>query len=1351
MAILVSPGVSVTITDESFYASAGTGTVPLVVIATAANKYQSGSTTAIARGTTSENANNLFLLTSQRDVLQTFGSPTFYSVGGSQQYDNELNEVGLYALYEYLGIANTAYALRADIDLAQLQPSATPPVGPTNNGQYWLDLGNTTWGLFRSNGNVNAAYAWQAETPSLITSGTNLEVVVQGRTNPKITSGSAAVITVPGNLVINDIAVALAANDSISDVASKINNNAFIKNLGIAASVFARIEKFDVAASDYGDVYNLRLTLADYKKTLDFTGSTAQILVDLGLDVVPNNVVIPRSTFGNEGDYTIDTLSIDDGFTNPSNKIWEKIVLTTESTTTSYWFKVGGTEATYPGWGWREAVPRVITGSVSNPTFTTGETCTIQIGASGPYTITVPGTGTASLAAMVTAINGVLNSNNLNAVASVYAVGNNRYLRITNYDGTDIAINDLSTQAATQTPWRDAGILPTQVYYGSATGTVANPTYTAATLLVQSATTNAAGLNYAVGDVLTVSGGVFATAAQLSVTSIQAVGAVRNVGGSLFQIGDTLTFTGAGYTTPVILTVTGAVGGQITTVSVTQPGQYTGTTPSNPVSPSFTSGSGINATFDLTWGVGTVSVSVAGSYSTFPTSPASITGGSGSSASFDLVENYETSDTFTIDAGAGPVTVHVPATPNNTLDGVIDQINNVAFPDGPIVASKVTISGDDYLKITNTNNTSFILEDVSGTPLNGSGIKVGYTFGRQMFYQGYSPSLTVPNQLDQLAPTNLWFNTTAPDRGADMIVKEYINGVWRTLNISPNTGTIPLYSGDTVANAGFGGYKQIGSVYARYNTNGVSPAQGEVRFYRWDGSAWAELAYIASVNQPNGEPENGTLWYSTALRYDFMVSDGQIWRGYRNYYPATDPNGPILDALAPLVQSDGSPLVDADIWVDTSSTKTLKVYRWDGTNSVWRLVDNTDHSTPAGIIFADARPNATGLEDGSDLPSEMVVSDYVDPDAPDAHLYPDGLLLCNMRYTTTNVKQWTVNKFPTLAWPNRWVSASGNDTQGVVYVGSNAQRIMIVRALQAQLVANQDVRAETTFFNLIATPGYPETIDEMVTLNTDKKEVAFIIGDTPKTLTPDGTSIQRWATNANNVPSNGVDGLITANPYVGVYYPWGLATNLDGAEVLAPPSMMALRTYAYNDQVAYPWFAPAGFNRGLVTGVASVGYLKTDGTYQPVTLNQGQRDVMYINKINPIAFIPTRGLVIYGQKTLQSYASALDRVNVARLVNYLKYQLDILAKPFLFELNDKLTRQAVSVAFNGFLGNLVTLRALYDYAVICDESNNTPVRIDRNELWIDIAIKPEKAIEFIYIPIRILNTGDPLPNGSAGA
>jgi phage tail sheath protein FI len=175
--------------------------------------------------------------------------------------------------------------------------------------------------------------------------------------------------------------------------------------------------------------------------------------------------------------------------------------------------------------------------------------------------------------------------------------------------------------------------------------------------------------------------------------------------------------------------------------------------------------------------------------------------------------------------------------------------------------------------------------------------------------------------------------------------------------------------------------------------------------------------------------------------------------------------------------------------------------------------------------------------------------------------------------------------------------------------------------------------------------------------------------------------------------------------------------------------------------VAYPWFAPAGLQRGVVNNATSVGYVNSTGQYITVKLSEGQRDILYQNNINPIRTMPSGGVVIFGQKTRQLYSSATDRINVVRLENYLRYQLNLLAQPFLFEPNDSVTRKAAKDAFDRFLSELITLRGLYDYLVVCDTSNNTPTRIDRNELWIDIAIQPVKAVEFIYIPVRIKNTG----------
>lgn len=1363
MATLTSPGVSVTITNESFYATAGTGTVPLVVIATAQDKSQPGSSTALASGTVKSEAGKLNLITSQRDALQKFGTPNFYKVAGTPQYDNELNELGLFSLYEYLGIANQAYVIRADVDLAQLAPSSTEPSGTPSTGSNWLDLNNTTWGLFKSNGNVNSAYSWQSKAP-LIPEAINLETIVQGNTTAPIVDPTAAVVTAAGSLVINNVSVALAIGDSITSVINKINNTLALSKKGISATAFVRSQKFypdgtlvpAVTGRSYGDVYNLRVVANNVETSITLSGTTPSLITDLGFgSTTPTNHHLPKASYGIEGDVAVDTVSIENNARK--NGVWQKISQVTVTGTTSWWFKVGSIDANYPGWGWREATPRVITGTIPNPTFTDGQVVNIAIAGSAPFDVTLTGT---TLDSFISDLNTAFNDESVNVIAKKNTVGNNSYLQIINYDGTDVWLHDDSDYTGDQHPFLDAGISTSQTFFGSVTGTVSNPTFNVPSLYIGSATTASSGTGYTVGDVLTVQGGTFTTAGQLQVASITAVNVTVQNPGLGYVVGEVITISGAGFTpsSPIQLLVESiGPGGAIDTVSILSPGQYTGgTVPSNPLTGSVAPGSaGVNASFAVTWGVGTVTVSVStpGLYSAMPSNPVSITGGTGSSATFNLVGAYSFSDVVSIDLGGGTaVEVNVPG----TLDGLIAAIN-AAFPSfttaGLVVASKVTDSatGGYLLKINNPNGTNFTLKDVSGTALNSAGIPVGYTFGKKLIYKGYSPSLTVPELPADLAIDNIWMNTTAQNRGANFVVKQYRNGTWVNLNINPNTGTIPMYDSTTVADSGFGANKSNGSVFLQYNSDGDTPPEANHVLKVWDEqlSSWQPLSYTPSATEPAGPPASGTYWYNTALQADIMVSTGQVWQGYKVAYPATDPNGPILSASAPTEQSDNTALVDYDIWIDTSDVENYpKIYRYNVANSSWDLIDNTDYTSAAGIIFADARANVNGTATGSTASADMVLSDWVDPDAPLATLYPRGLMMFNTRYSTNNVKKWTPNAVPTAPYKDRWVTISGNKSDGTPYMGHWAQRNVVVQALKAVINANQDARAEQTYFNLIACPGYTEVIGDLVELNTDKKNIGFVIGDTPARLTPDGISVQNWATNANGAISDGPDGLFTHNDYAGLYYPWALSTNLDGSSIFVPPSTMALRTYAYNDQVAYPWFAPAGYTRGLVTGVSAVGYLNSENSFQFVQLSQGQRDVMYTNSINPIAYLPNRGLVVYGQKTTSPTASALDRVNVARLVNYLNYQLDNIAKPFLFEPNDVQTRRAVTTTFTGFIGNLVGLRAIYDFAVVCDDTNNTPERIDRNELWIDIAIKPEKAIEFIYIPVRLLNTGEPLPGAN---
>ena len=528
-------------------------------------------------------------------------------------------------------------------------------------------------------------------------------------------------------------------------------------------------------------------------------------------------------------------------------------------------------------------------------------------------------------------------------------------------------------------------------------------------------------------------------------------------------------------------------------------------------------------------------------------------------------------------------------------------------------------------------------------------------------------------------------------------------------------------------------------------------------------SNWEPLSYTAGADAPMALAADGALWYSSVIdEIDIMVHNGTTWVGYASV-TGTDPAGPLVSATAPETQSDETVLVTGDLWIDTSDIENFPtIYKYNGDLAVgqrWVLVDKTDQSTEDGILFADARAGANGGS-ATTYPDSTIIellnSAFLDFDAPDPALYPKGMLLWNLRRSGFNVKKF-VRNYVDLAgdngrqggasmaayYPHRWVTESGNQADGSGTFGRKAQRAVVVQALQATVNSNQDIRdEESRVFNLIACPGYPELIGELITLNYDRGLTAFVVGDTPARLTADATSLLAWGNNLNGALEDNDIGATSFDEYMGMFYPWGFSSDNFGNNVAIPPSHMILRTIALNDQVAYPWFAPAGVRRGGITNATAVGYITGEGEFKSVALNTGQRDTLYESKINPITFLTGTGLVNYGQKTRARAASSLDRINVARLVVYLRRQLSALAKPYIFEPNDKITRDQIKNAVDGLMLELVGQRALFDFICVCDESNNTPSRIDRNELWIDIAIEPVKAIEFIYIPLRLKNTGE---------
>jgi hypothetical protein len=205
--------------------------------------------------------------------------------------------------------------------------------------------------------------------------------------------------------------------------------------------------------------------------------------------------------------------------------------------------------------------------------------------------------------------------------------------------------------------------------------------------------------------------------------------------------------------------------------------------------------------------------------------------------------------------------------------------------------------------------------------------------------------------------------------------------------------------------------------------------------------------------------------------------------------------------------------------------------------------------------------------------------------------------------------------------------------------------------------------------------------------------------------------------------------------YAASYWPWVQVQDPDsGRNVWVPASTVIGGVYAYNDSVAEPWFAPAGLNRG------SLQVIKAERR-----LSQTDRDTLYDGKVNPIATFPGQGVVVYGQKTLQTQASALDRVNVRRLLIALKNYISQVANNLVFEQNTATTRNNFLAQVNPYLESVQQRQGLYAFRVIMDESNNTAVDIDRNQLNGGIYIQPTKTAEYIYLDFNITPTGATFP------
>ena len=305
--------------------------------------------------------------------------------------------------------------------------------------------------------------------------------------------------------------------------------------------------------------------------------------------------------------------------------------------------------------------------------------------------------------------------------------------------------------------------------------------------------------------------------------------------------------------------------------------------------------------------------------------------------------------------------------------------------------------------------------------------------------------------------------------------------------------------------------------------------------------------------------------------------------------------------------------------------------------------------------------------------------------------------------------------------------------------------------------ATGTVKGGANFYELISgtdTQGLTAgCYDNMVDLLSNKDDYQFNVLSTPGLLNEYHTStISNIITNTQNrgdnlyvvdmVDYNGAlaEAVTQADSrdtsYAATYWPWvRIIDPGTGKQVFIPASTLIPGVYAFNDKVAAPWFAPAGINRGGLTNVLAA----------KVKLSQADRDELYSNNINPIATFPRTGVSVFGQKTLQKGASALDRINVRRLLIELKSYISQVADTLVFEQNTITTRNNFLSSVNPYLTTIQQKQGLYAFKVVMDETNNTPDVVDRNQLVGQIYIQPSRTAEFIALDFILLPTGAQFP------
>ena len=423
--------------------------------------------------------------------------------------------------------------------------------------------------------------------------------------------------------------------------------------------------------------------------------------------------------------------------------------------------------------------------------------------------------------------------------------------------------------------------------------------------------------------------------------------------------------------------------------------------------------------------------------------------------------------------------------------------------------------------------------------------------------------------------------------------------------------------------------------------------------------------------------------------------------------------------------------------------------RWEITNSntgsgTFNLLVRRGNDIPTNKVILESWNNLT-LDPNSNRYISKVIGDQklqyndVTEQMELSGSYPNNSRYIRVKAVTTPTPNYfTANGVAVSAYTAS-IPQNGSGSLGGAFtgaIGTVSSSIKLYDAIDAntQGLVGSDYNDMITLlgnpeayqFNVLFTPGLlnnPHTTQVTnIISNTIARGDSMYVMD----LGVYGTSLGEAVTEAQSRDTS----------YAATYWPWvRIIDPATGKHVWVPASTVIPGVYAFNDKVSAPWFAPAGINRGGLNSVLQA----------ELKLTQGNRDELYSNNINPIATLPKQGVVVYGQKTLQKAQSALDRVNVRRLMIELKSYIRQIADTVVFEQNTIATRNSFIARVTPFLEGIQQKQGLYAYKVVMDDTNNGPAVIDQNQLVGQIYIQPTRTAEFISLDFILTPTGTEFP------